>query len=189
METITFITGNSSKVNLLKQYLDFPVTHKSLDLVEVQSLDLATIIEHKAKEAYRQVGGPVLVEDTSLRFLALGRLPGPLIKWFLMELGTDGLCRLLDNYADRSAVAEVLYGLYDGRSFQTFSGTVEGAIAPSPRGSGGFGWDPIFVPAGFDKTWAVMKDEEVRADSMRRIALRKLEAYLKTQSNNITGES
>lgn len=180
MSAITFITGNPGKVNLLRQYLDFPVVHTSIDLVEVQSLELATIVEHKAKEAYRQVGGPVLVEDTSLRFYALGRLPGPLIKWFLAELGNDGLCRLLDNYADRTAVAEVLYGLFDGRNFQTFSGAVEGAIAATPRGSGGFGWDAIFMPTGFERTWAEMKDEEVRTDSMRGIALRKLEAYLKT---------
>jgi non-canonical purine NTP pyrophosphatase (RdgB/HAM1 family) len=189
MQTITFITGNPGKVNLLKQYLDFPVIHKSIDLVEVQSLDLATIVEHKVKEAYRQVGGPVLVEDTSLRFLALGRLPGPLIKWFLTELGTDGLCRLLDNYADRSAMAEVLFGLYDGRRFQTFSGAVEGTITLTPRGSRGFGWDAIFVPNGVDKTWAEMKDEEAHESSMRMIALRKLEAYLKTRPDHITGES
>lgn len=178
MQTITFITGNPGKVSLLNQYLDFPVVHRSIDLIEVQSLDLATIVEHKAKEAYRQVGGPVLVEDTSLRFYALGRLPGPLIKWFLTELGTDGLCRLLDNYADKSAVAEVLFGLYDGRGFHTFSGAVEGAIALTPRGSRGFGWDAIFIPDGFDKTWAEMTDEEANASSMRMIALRKLEAYL-----------
>ena len=189
MDTITFITGNPGKVTLLKQYLDFPVIHTSIDLVEVQSLDLARIVEHKAKEAYRQVGGPVLVEDTSLRFYALGRLPGPLIKWFLTELGTDGLCRLLDNYADKSAVAEVLFGLYDGRNFHTFSGAVKGAIAHTPRGRRGFGWDAIFVPNGSDKTWAEMKDEEAHESSMRMIALRKLEAYLKTSSDSITGES
>ncbi len=189
METITFISGNPGKVNLLKQYLDFPVVHTSIDLVEVQSLDLATIVEHKVKEAYRQVGWPVLVEDTSLRFYALGRLPGPLIKWFLTELGTDGLCRLLDNYTDRSAMAEVQYGLYDGQSFRTFSGAVEGTIALTPRGSRGFGWDAIFVPAGLEKTWAEMTDEEARAASMRMIALRKLEAYLKTSADFLTGES
>src|SRR5579859_7831238 len=189
METITFITGNPGKANLLRQYLDFPVIHKSIDLVEVQSLDLVTIVEHKVKEAYRQVDGPVLVEDTSLRFYALGRLPGPLIKGFLTELGTDGLCRLLDNYTDRSAVAEVLFGLYDGRSFQTFSGAVEGAIALTPRGSRGFGWDAIFVPDSFDKTWAEMTDEEAHVSSMRMTALRKLEAYLKTSSYHITDES
>lgn len=189
MQIITFITGNPGKVSLLKQYLDFPVIHKSLDLVEVQSLDLATIVEHKAKEAYRQVGGPVLVEDTSLRFLSLGKLPGPLVKWFLTELGTDGLCRLLDSYPDRSALAEVQFGLYDGRSFQAFSGAVEGSIAHTPRGSRGFGWDAIFIPSGSSKTWAEMTDEEARKTSMRMIALKKLEAFLKTQSDYITGET
>ena len=189
MHPLTFITGNPGKVSLLNQYLDFPVVHTSIDLVEVQSLELATIVEHKAKEAHRQVGGPVLVEDTSLRFYALGRLPGPLIKWFLTELGTDGLCRLLDNYTDRSAVAEVLFGLYDGRSFQTFSGAVEGAIALTPRGSRGFGWDAIFVPDSFNKTWAEMTDEEAHVSSMRMIALCKLEAYLKTSADSIRDES
>ena len=188
MDAITFITGNPGKASLISQYLDFPVIHKSLDLVEVQSLDLSTIVEYKAKEAYRQVRSPILVEDTSLRFYALGKLPGPLIKWFLTELGTDGLCRLLDNYADRSALAEVQFGLYDGRTFQAFSGAVEGSIAPMPRGSRGFGWDAIFVPSDSHKTWAEMTDEEARAGSMRMIALRKLEVHLKTLSDYITGE-
>jgi len=43
------------------------------------------------------------------------------------------------------------------------------------------GWDPIFIPTGHDKTWAEMTDEEARETSMRRIALKKLEAYLKSK--------
>ena len=178
MDSITFITGNPGKASLLRGYLDFPVIHQSIDLIEIQSLDLSTIVEYKAKEAYKQVRSPVLVEDTSLRFLALGKLPGPLIKWFLTELGTHGLCRLLDNYTDRSALAEVQFGLYDGQSFQAFSGAVEGSIAHTPQGSRGFGWDAIFIPSGFLKTWAEMTDEEARETSMRMIALKKLEVYL-----------
>ena len=187
MEALTFITGNPSKASLLRGYLDYPVIHKSIDLIEVQSLDLSTIVEYKAKEAYGQVHSPMLVEDTSLRFLALGKLPGPLIKWFLTELGTTRLCRLLDGYSDRSALAEVQFGLYDGQIFQAFSGAVEGSIALAPRGSRGFGWDAIFIPAGSSKTWAEMTDEEARENSMRMIALKKLEAYLKTLSDHITG--
>lgn len=78
-------------------------------------------------------------------------------------------------------MAEVQVGLYDGRTFQTFSGIQTGSIAPAPRGSNGFGWDAIFIPAGYDKTWAEMTDEEARATSMRSIALKKLEAYLKSK--------
>ena len=182
IDSITFITGNPAKAATLRQYLDFPVLHQQIDLIEIQSLDLPTIIEYQAKEAYRQVLSPVLVEDTSLRFLALGKLPGPLIKWFLAELGTAGLCHLLDNSAERSALAEVQFGLYDGESLQTFAGTQVGSIAPMPRGNHGFGWDPIFIPADYQKTWAEMTDEEVQETSIRRRALKNLEAYLKMDS-------
>lgn len=181
IESLTYITGNPGKARLISLYLDFPVIHRPLDLLEIQSLDGAEIIAYKAKEAYKQVGSPVLVEDTSLRFLALGKLPGPLVKWFLDELGTEGLCRLLDGFPDRAAVAEVQVGLYDGQTFRAFSGTRAGSIARAPRGSNGFGWDAIFIPAGYDKTWAEMTDEEARETSMRRVALKKLEDYLKTK--------
>jgi non-canonical purine NTP pyrophosphatase (RdgB/HAM1 family) len=182
IDTLTFITGNPAKARLLSQYLDFPVLYKQIDLIEIQSLDLSAIIEYKAKEAYKHVRSPVLVEDTSLRFLALGKLPGPLIKWFLTELDTAGLCHLLDNYSERAALAEVQFGLYDGHSFQAFASTQEGSIALTPRGSNGFGWDPIFIPAGYQKTWAEMTDEEAQATSIRRSALKKVEAYLKMGS-------
>ncbi len=179
MDAITFITSNSDKARLLSQYVDFPVLHKHIDLIEIQSLDLSTIIEYKAKEAYKQVLSPVLVEDTSLRFFALGKLPGPFIKWFLTELGTSGLCRLLDDSSERSALAEVQFGLYDGQSFQIFIGAREGSIALTPRGKNGFGWDSIFIPSGYHKTWAEMTDEESQETSMRRSALKELEGYLK----------
>ena len=181
IDSLTYITGNPGKARLLSLYLDFPVIHRPIDLLEIQSLDGAEIIAYKAREAYQQVGSPVLVEDTSLRFRALGQLPGPLIKWFLAELGTEGLCRLLDAFPDRSAVAEVQFGLYDGQTFLAFPGAREGSIARAPRGSGGFGWDSIFIPAGYDKTWAEMTSEESQATSMRRIALKKLETYLKSK--------
>ena len=180
LESLTFITSNPGKARLLSRYLNFPVIHKDIDLIEIQSLDLTEIIEHKAKEAYRHLHSPVLVEDASLRFLAFGKLPGPLIKWFLTELGTHGLCKLLDQHEDRSALAEVQFGFYDEQSFQIFAGAREGSIAPEPRGENGFGWDAIFIPNGSHKTWAEMTDEESRETSMRRDALKELEIYLKT---------
>ena len=177
--TITFITGNKSKAEQLGLHLNYPVTHKKLDLTEIQSLDLEKIIERKAKEAYKQINTPVLVEDTSLIFRPLGRLPGPLIKWFLAELDNEGLCRILDGYEDRSALAKVCFGLYDGKELKMFRGEMKGTIAKSPRGGRGFGWDPIFIPEGHTKTWGEMDDEEQKQTSMRRIALKQLEGYLR----------
>lgn len=179
IDSLTYVTSNPGKVRLLRRYVDIPVQHKDIDLIEIQSLDLATIIEYKAKEAYRQVLSPVLVEDASLRFLALGKLPGPLIKWFLAELDTNGLCTLLDGYTERAALAEVQFGLYDGQSFHAFAGARVGSIALTPRGSNGFGWDSIFIPEGHSRTWAEMTNEEQEATSMRKLALKELGTYLK----------
>jgi len=176
---LTFITGNPSKAEQLGRHLDHPVEHLKLDLPEIQSLDVREIVEHKAKEAYRKIKSPVLVEDTSLVFCALGKLPGPLIKWFLTELDNRGLCKILDGYDDRRAVADVSFGFYDGKDLKIFEGRSEGEIAAFPKGERGFGWDPIFIPNGYEKTWGEMDEEEQKQTSMRRIALKKLESYLK----------
>ncbi len=178
-EEIVFITGNSAKADQLGIHLEYPVVHQKIELAEIQSLDLHEIVEHKAREAYRYIQKPVLVEDTSLIFHALGRLPGPFIKWFLVELDNNGLCKLLDGYKDRSALAEVCFGFHDGKELHFFDGEWKGSIALSPRGNRGFGWDPIFIPEGHEKTWGEMTPEEQKETSMRRIALKKLENFLK----------
>ena len=175
---ITFITSNPSKAEQIRRYLNHPIEHKKLDLLEMQSLDLKEVALHKAKEAYRTIGTPVLVEDTSLVFHALGKLPGPLIKWFLQELDNSGLCKVLDQFEDRTALATVVFGLYDGENLEIFEGEIKGTIANYPKGERGFGWDSIFIPEGYAKTWGEMNEEEQKETSMRRIALKKLESYL-----------
>jgi len=95
MQRITFITGNQHKADYLEKYLGFSVGHIKLDLNEIQSLDLNEIVEHKVKEAYAKIKKPVLVEDASLEFSALGRLPGPFIKFFIEEMGLEKICSML----------------------------------------------------------------------------------------------
>src|SRR5436853_5299848 len=106
-QTLTFITGNKNKVKWTQKYSPFPVEYKKLDLIEIQSLDGKKVVEHKIKEAYKIIKKPVLVEDTSLVFHSFKSLPGPFIKWFLQELGTNGLCDLITQ-KDRSATATVM---------------------------------------------------------------------------------
>src|SRR3989344_4263936 len=178
MRNITFITDNLDKLKWLRMFTDLPLKHKSLDLHEIQSLSIEEIVEHKAKDAYKIIKKPVLIEDTALAFNSLGNLPGPLIKWFLTELGNEGLCKLVDGYKNRSAEAIVLFGLYDGKTFKTFEGKISGKIANKPRGDNGFGWDRIFIPKGYNVTWAEMNDEEIIKTSIRKKALEKLERYL-----------
>jgi len=178
MQKLTFITGNASKAKYLSDYFHLPVEHVKLDLHEIQSLDLKEVVEDKARRAYEMVKSPVLVEDVSLVFNDLKKLPGPLIRWFLETLGNDGLCRLLDGSSDRSALAEVEYAICDEKGVHTFRGSVEGIIAGEPKGETNFGWDPIFIPKGHSKTWAEMTGDEKHETSMRKIALEKVSAFL-----------
>jgi non-canonical purine NTP pyrophosphatase (RdgB/HAM1 family) len=178
VERLTFITSHPKKAEQLSWHLDHTVDHESLDIPEIQSLDPSTVISAKALEAYRQLGKPVLIEDVSLRFAALGRLPGPYIKDFLAELKPEGLCRLLDGYNDRTAYVETGFGLCINGTVEIFSASLKGMITENPRGDTGFGTDAIFVPAGYDKTWGEMdKDEQIKT-SVRRIALQQLQERL-----------
>jgi non-canonical purine NTP pyrophosphatase (RdgB/HAM1 family) len=179
MKTITFITGNEAKATEVSRSLGVSIDHRKIELTELQSLDLEEVVEYKAKEAFKAIGSTVLVEDTSLRFHALNGLPGPLIKWFLAELSSEQICSLLSGFSDRSATGETLFGLYDGEKLEAFHGLTVGSIAKEPRGDRNFGWDPIFIPEGSDKTWAEVSLEEKLQNSMRSRALAKLQAYLK----------
>ncbi len=178
IEEIFFITSNPGKAKYLRDFFDFPVKHLSLDIPEIQSLDLSEIVAEKARKAYREVEKPVLVEDISLSFNALKELPGPFIKWFLKSLGNEGLCQLINSYQDRTAVAEVQFALCINNEVKTFKGNCKGTISSEPKGENGFGWDPIFIPEGCNKTFAEMTPQEKHETSMRKIALIKVKDYL-----------
>jgi non-canonical purine NTP pyrophosphatase (RdgB/HAM1 family) len=152
------------------------LTRASLPLAEIQDIALEPVVIHKAQQAYAHVQQPVLVEDTGLAFAAWNGLPGALVKWFLSALGTDGLCRLLQEEENRSATASTLFAYYDGTLLRVFPGTVMGRIPHTPRGSGGFGWDAIFQPLESERTFAEMSPEEKDRFSMRRLALEQLRA-------------
>lgn len=176
---ITFITSNPVKAEQLGWHLQYPIKHKKLAIPELQSLNLDEVIEYKAKAAYELIQSPVLVEDFSLVLNAFGKLPGPFIKWFWEEIGPDGVCKLLDTAPDRTATATVAFGLYDGAKFNLYKGEAKGTIASSPRGEQKFGSDPIFIPDGYTQTWSEMSQAEQNNTSIRRVALKQLEEYLR----------
>lgn len=177
MKDFIFITSNQYKADYLAKWLGMPVSHQKLDIDEIQSLDLRQVAEHKARQAYDIIKKPVLVEDVSLIFTAMGRLPGTLVRWFLEELDVEGLCRLGNTYEDKRAEASIVYALYDGRTLQLFEGQKSGRISPGPSGDG-FGWNNLFIPDGWDKTYGEMTEEEFKESSHRYFAIVKLRNYL-----------
>lgn len=146
-----FISGNQNKIDYLSKSLGMTLDHQKIDLDEIQSADPKVVIEHKVRQAYELIKKPVLVEDTSLSFTALDNLPGPFVKFFVdAENGLENMCRILDGFDDRSAYGSVIYGYFDGEHLQFFEGRLNGTIAEHPRGSGGYGWDKIFIPEDYN---------------------------------------
>ena len=176
--SLVFVTSNANKVQKIQTVLGRSVEQIDIDLPEIQAVDVKDVIEAKAREAYKQIGKPVLVEDTGLFFEAWNGLPGALIKWFLETVGNEGICTMLQPFADRRATAETCLGLFDGTDFVTFSGYAPGIIPHKPRGTLGFGWDPIFQPDGSEKTFAELTPDDERTVDMRRDAAQQLRAYL-----------
>lgn len=156
---VTFITGNQSKADYLAKYLGLPVEHVKIDLDEIQSMDLKEVVGHKVRQAYDKIKSPVIVEDVSLEFEALGGLPGPFIKFFVERIPFEDICQLLDDKS-RKATAKCVFGYYDGENLKLFEGSMEGEVAGVPVGDGGYGWDKIFIPNGHTVTRAQMSDAD-----------------------------
>ena len=138
------------------------------------------VSREKCKLAVAQVKGPVIVEDTSLCYNALGGLPGVYIKWFLEKLGHVGLNNLLAAYEDKSAYAQCVFSLHtgvEGSEVVTFTGRTPGRIVPA-RGPTDFGWDPVFQPDGFEETYAEMDKGVKNTISHRGRAVEAMVQYL-----------
>ena len=159
---VIFVTGNPEKAAHFSKHMGQEIPHHPAELDEIQTLDAHELVEHKARQAYAQLGQPVLVEDVTFSFDALdGKLPGPFIKFFITaEAGDEKICRLLDGFDDRRAVARCTYAYFDGMRLELFDGELGGLIVASPRGTNGYGFDRVFAPDGFEnKTAAELNDE------------------------------
>lgn len=179
---ILFVTSNPGKAREASRLLGQEVFARPLPLHEIQSLDFEEVVRAKAVAAARALGEPVLVEDSGLSVAAWNGFPGPLTRWLTEAVGEAGLSRMLDPFPDRSAEAVSALGLARPGGGEpevlVAVGRVAGRIAPSPRGSNGFGWDVVFVPGGGTRTFAEMAIEEKERDSHRTRAFRELARLL-----------
>ena len=189
---IYFVTGNAKKqreVNAILQEQDispFRIQHVDIDLPELQG-DVLDIARNKCSEAASRVGGAVMIEDTSLCFEALNGLPGPYIKWFVDKLGNDGLYQLLAGHEDKRGYCQcaLAYAPGPGAEPIVFVGRTDGEIV-APCGSGGFGWDAIFVPEGELTPFADMTADAKNAISHRRRALQQFIDYCKANEEEMS---
>lgn len=170
MVKIIFLTSNQDKINEVGAILSdkYEVIGKKLVLDEVQSVNSEVVVRKKIESARQYFSDReiFIVEDTCL-YLGKDKDVGPLIRFFPND-------RVVRAYINELAEAVCTIGLSSGEIFQ---GNLLGKVV-KPRGENGFGWDPIFQPDGFEKTFGEMNASEKNAMSMRRMAVEKMRKYL-----------
>lgn len=178
----TLVTGNAAKRAeaeriLLAHGVDGVECH-ALDLPEIQSLDLLAVVRAKGEAARAALHGPVVVEETGLELAALAGFPGPLVRWMLEAVGAEGIARTALAMGDPRAVARCALLWTDGERTVVGEGAAEGTLVLPARGDGGFGWDPVFQPAGESRTYGELTAAEKDLRGHRGRAWRDLLAKL-----------
>ena len=195
-----YVTTNPGKVREARQYLGDVIESYDYDYPEIQHESMETIAAEGARDAYRELGEPVVVDDSGLFMNGLDGFPGPYSSYVEDKLGIDRVWSLAQTLDDRTASFRCVMAYCDGEPFaaspdpvdkddraaaaasdvddtesdglavKLFVGTVRGEIV-APRGDGGFGFDPIFEHDG--STFAELSSEEKNALSHRGRALAK----------------
>ncbi len=185
-----FATGNPNKVAEVHEILEGRIELRSLtDMRYYEELPedhdtLEANAEQKARFVFELFDQPCFSEDTGLEVDALDGEPGVYSARYGGVHGDhraniDKLLEKLQGHRNRSARFRTVFALMDAEGrLHTFEGICEGSIAMSPRGVGGFGYDPVFIPRGRDVTFAQMDPEEKNAMSHRRKALDKLLEFM-----------
>lgn len=177
---ITFVTGNEFKARETAEILNIDLEISNIELDEIQELDLEKVALHKLSQAYEILKKPVMIDDVSFEVGVWNNFPGPLIKWMLKAGEGPGLAlKLLEKEKDRKATARLAIGFHDGNKPYLFYGESTGIVAYDIRGDNGFGWDRIFVPDGYDQTFAEMPRELKNSISHRGRALTQFQDFLK----------
>ena len=186
---IIFATNNAHKLKEVQAVLGDGftlVTPRECGVTEEIPEEQETLecnASQKAHYHHDRTGCDCFADDTGLEVEALGGAPGV----HSARYATDGhdfaannrlLLRNLEGVANRRARFRTVISLILGGEERLFEGIVEGRIIDRETGHEGFGFDPLFVPDGYDRTFAEMTTEEKNAVSHRARAVRKLADYL-----------
>jgi XTP/dITP diphosphohydrolase len=163
-------------------------THPEISEITESGSSFEENAKLKAIAVSKKLPGLVIADDSGLEVEALGGAPGIHSARYAGVNASDKekIAKLLEELAKvgakkgrcRARFCCVLAVAREGEVLATFQGVVEGKIAARSRGSHGFGYDPIFIPDGFEKTFAEMPEELKNNISHRAEAIRKLQAKL-----------
>ncbi len=191
---ICFATNNRNKLEEIQQILG-----DSFEILSLKDIgcfdDIAepheTLEENSAEKAeyiYTRYQIPVFADDTGLEITALNGAPGVYSARYggparSAERNMTKVLGELEGAADRSAQFRTIMTYIDESGTFQFEGIVKGRIISERRGEGGFGYDPIFIPDGYDQTFGELPASEKNQISHRVRSLSKLVEFLKSRHN------
>lgn len=192
MKKLVFATNNSHKLKEVNRVLD-----NSFELVSLKEIgchddipETAATLEGnallKARYIYDKFGLDCFADDTGLEVDALDGRPGVFSARYAGEGHDAGanMRKLLAELAgktNRDAQFRTVFALIEGGEVSYFEGKIKGKIALEPSGAEGFGYDPLFIPDGFSKTFSELGSEIKNKISHRALAVNKLKAYLNSK--------
>lgn len=189
--TFVFATGNTHKVEEARAALDDTfrlLTPADIGLGALILPETADTLEGnaqmKACTLYDLAERDCFAEDTGLEVIALSGKPGVYSARFAGDDAStaDNMQKLLlamQDMQDRSARFRAVIALVTGNALYLFEGIMDGTIATEPRGTQGFGYDPVFIPRGYQQTLAELGPEVKAAISHRALAVHKLADFVR----------
>lgn len=191
---LVLATSNPGKLTELRKMLsETPISVVSLaDFKSIVSVDEtgSTFAENailKAAGYALQTGFPTLADDSGLEIEALDGRPGihsaryggdiPFVEKMALILAEVAAIGSTERHA--RFVSSIAFADSHGRLIDTVDGECTGVLAEDPRGNGGFGYDPIFIPDGFDQTFGELPDDVKGQISHRSRAFFKIMPYLR----------
>jgi len=187
---LIFATHNNNKAIEIQELIGDKFAILSLqdincfeDIPEEQNTILGNA-QQKAQYVFEKYQQNVFADDTGLEIEALNGAPGVYSARFAgeeknPEKNMAKVLQMLDNETNRNAQFKTVICLILNKKEYFFEGIVQGTIIEEKRGNLGFGYDPIFVPNGYNKTFAEMTLAEKSEISHRAIAVNKMIEFLK----------
>ena len=181
---IAFVTTNEGKFREVSAKLGeahIKLVHEDRSYPEIQTDRLEKVVRFAATVLDDQIRGDYLIDDSGLFIEEFGGFPGVYSSYVYKRLGCAGVLKLLQGARNRAARFETVFLLRTADDHEVFHGECRGSIPDRERGSGGFGFDPIFVPDGSKKTFAEMTVTEKNAVSHRAKAVDALAEHLRAR--------
>jgi len=173
---IYFVTSNKGKF-VEAEGIFGDLIMKNIGYSELQVDTLEDVVDFGMLEVMARLEGPVMIEDAGLFVDGLKGFPGVYSAYVQKTIGNPGILRLMEGLDDRQAAFKSVVGYAEpGMEPAVFKGELKGEIGFEPRGTSGFGYDPIFYVSG--KSLAEMSLEEKNTISHRAGSMKALKQWL-----------